>query len=210
MGARSLLDLGAGDGTLTRLLSPFFQHILAVDKNSKFERSLRLIPNVTAAIARMEEFVPPQKVDMILMSYSTSGVQGARLGPFLASLFDHLTPHGKILLATYQDGCAWDRFAGEVYGRLGIPRTGGEDRHRAQIEEVGLHAERVAALDTFIWAPALPALVDTLEFFFLPRINDYRALREELVGTLEPFAEPLPGGEVGIKVVEVVLELLRT
>jgi len=209
MGAQSLLDLGAGDGTLTRLLAPYFRDVMAVDKNAEFERPLSLIPNVTAAIARMEDFVPPNAVDMILMSYSTSGVPGPRLGSFLSSLFEHLTPRGKILFATYEDGCPWDRFAGEVYARLGLPRTGGAARHREQIEGAGFSAERVASLDTFIWAGDLPSLFDTLEFFFLPRITHYRALREELLGKLEPFAEPLPEGRVGIKVIEVVYELLR-
>lgn len=210
MGAESLLDLGAGDGTLTRLLSPYFENILAVDKNAKFEHQLSLIPKVTAAIARMEDVIVPRKVDIILMSYSTSGVPAARLGPFLSSLFEHLTPRGKILLATYQDGCSWDRFAGEVYEKLGLSRSGGVSRHFEQIEAAGLSAERVASLDTFIWAPDLPSLFDTLEFFFLPRIDEYRGLRGELLGRLKPFAEPLPGGEVGIKVVEIVLELRRT
>jgi hypothetical protein len=127
----------------------------------------------------------------------------------LSSLFEHLTPGGKILVATYEDGCPWDRFAGDVYERLGLSRAGGAVRHLEQIEAAGLRAERVASLDTFLWARSLPSLFDTLEFFFLPKTAEYHARAAELFGRLEPFAEPLEGGRVGIKCVEVVFELLQ-
>jgi hypothetical protein len=140
--------------------------------------------------------------DIILMSYSLSGVPDERLAPFLKRLFDHLTPRGQILFATYQDGCPWDRYAGQVYEALGVARSGGVKRHLEKIRGAGFDAQHLVSLDTFIWAHDPAPLFEALEFFFLGNTEQYHASRPAFEGALLALAEPLPGGRTGIGVVE--------
>jgi hypothetical protein len=207
IGASSLLDLGAGDGTLTRMLAPFFETIIAVEGRKGCEAALLRIPNTSTIIARMEDVVPPRKMDVILMSYSLPGVPSERRGPFLRSLLESLTPRGQILLVTHQDGCPGDAYAGHVSEALGIARSGGTAGHRQEIRGAGLDVELVASFDTFVWANDLASLFDTLEFFFLGHTEAYHASRAAFEGVLRTLAEPLPDGRTGIRLVESLFKL---
>jgi hypothetical protein len=95
MQAARLLDLGAGNGTLTRLVSPHFQAIVAVEQNSAFEAPLSLVPNAVTVISRMEDYVPVEPPDIVLMSYSLDGIPVERLGSTMTALASRLAPRAS-------------------------------------------------------------------------------------------------------------------
>jgi hypothetical protein len=208
MQAARLLDLGAGNGTLTRLLSPHFQAIVGVEQNSAFEASLGLVPNAVTVISRMEDYVPVEPPDIVLMSYSLDGIPVERLGSTMAALVSCLAPRGKILFVTHEDGCPWDRYADPVYRALGMPRSGGARRHVEDLRRAGFEARRLVSIDGFIWAADRAALFEALEFFFIDAVDGYYASRPAFEEILGGLVEPLPGERVAIKAVECLFELI--
>ncbi|HWO19652.1 MAG TPA: class I SAM-dependent methyltransferase [Kofleriaceae bacterium] len=208
MKAARLLDLGAGNGVLTRLVSPHFQTIVAVEQNRAFEASLALIPNAVPVISRIEDYVPVEPPDIVLMSYSLDGIPGERLGATMTTLASHLAPGGKVLFVTYEDDCPWDRYIDPVYRALGIPRTGGARRHLEDLQRAGFEARRLASVDGFIWAQDKAALYDVLGFFFIDAIDGYHASRPELEDLLAGIIETLPDGRVALRAVECVFEIV--
>lgn len=208
MKAARLLDLGAGNGTLTRLLAPSFQSVVAVEQNRAFEASLASIPNAVTVISRIEDHVPVEPPDIVLMSYSLDGIPIERLGSTMTALASRLAAGGKILFVTYEDDCPWDRYVDPVYRALGIPRVGGAKRHSEDLRRAGFEARRLASVDGYIWARDTAALYDVMEFFFVDAVEGYRASRPVFEKLLGGLVEPFPGERVACKAVERVFEVV--
>lgn len=202
-----LIDLGAGDGRLTRLVSPAFQETFAIEKNASFETILSSIPKVTPVINSMENVIPPKHFDLALMSYSLSGINESNLKGFLEILFRHMNPGGKLCYVTYQDGCAWDIFAGTVYDALGIPRTGGTSKHIADLARSGFTSQPIKTFHTAIWADSPEDLYHTLGFFFIKKIAEYERRIDQFLPILQDLRVNLPNGRVAMPVTEIIAEI---
>lgn len=201
-----LLDLGAGDGSLTAELSPYFSKILAVERNRIFFESLNSIANVVPVIAKMEEItLPPSSYDVGLLSYSFTGIAERDRGSFLSSLWGAKSPEGFILAVTFQDGCTWDSFAEEIYRALGKRRSGGTRHHVLELQRCGWEAEVVHSIPTQIWASSTGSLSDVLEYFFV-KTDEEREIYHELAQSILPsYTTAGPTGLTAIDVVEEVL-----
>jgi len=209
MRATRLLDLGAGNGILTRLVSPYFRSIVAVEHNRAFESALGHIPNTVPVMARMEDHVPVEPPDLVLMVHSLDGIPLERLGRTLTQLFSHLAPGGKIAFVTQEDGCPGDRFGERIHQALGLPLYGGSGRQLDDLRRAGFDARRLSSIDGFIWARDRADLLDVLEFFFLDAIDAYRESRPVFEKILGDFVEPFPGERVAIRAVESIYEVVR-
>ena len=204
-----LVDLGAGNGRLAKLLSGTFACIIAVEKDHEFQSSLAAIPTVVPVFCRMQDFVPSEVFDIALMAYSLSGIPKDLLDGFLTHLEEKKKEGGRILVATYENGCAWDRFADPVYRALGIARTGGENRHTAEIEETGRTTVRIQSFDTLIWGENLESLYRNLGFFFFKQHRQYLERSAEFLPLLSSFSIRTESGQVAIPVSEVLLEIRK-
>lgn len=207
-GYTSLLDLGSGDGALTRLLRPHFGEVVAVEKDPAFRGALKRIEGAEVVISRMEDFSSCRKFDLALLAYSFSGIPAEQRARCLDSVRRMLTERGALLVVTFMDGCAWDRFAERIYRDLGITRQGGAKWHLAELERCNRVGSIIETVETAIWDNNAAELAETLSYFFRKNIDTYRArMLGEYLPILEEYTEILPGGQVKLPVVEAVLEV---
>ncbi len=204
-----LLDLGAGDGRLTRLLAPQFAHTTAVDKKSSFHDQLGAIPRVTPVTSTIEDLTIARPFDLGLLSYSLSGVPPGRLREAVGSLFAQSTPEGRLFYVTYQDGCEWDCFANEVYATLNIPRNGGSSAHQSDLAAAGLQVREVDSLRTSIWDSSLNELYSTLAFFFVAKAREYLQRQNEFLPVLASLTQQQGATRISLPVTEKVFEIIR-
>jgi len=201
-----LLDLGAGDGLLTKELAPTFSKIIAVERDPVFKDALGSIANVQPVIARMEELeLPRSSYDVALLSYSFTGVLEGERERFLTRLWRAKSPNGFVLAVTFQDGCRWDRFADEIYSALGKTRSGGTRYHMRELQRCGWRAEVIRSIPTQIWAPNIEGLIDVLEYFFAKTDGEREIYRELAQSILPSYVDAGPEGSTGVDVVEDVL-----
>ncbi len=204
-----LLDLGAGDGRLTRMLAPQFLKTTAVDKKPVFEDKLARIPGVEVIVSPIEKLVIGEPFDIGLLSYSLSGIPRDILRKTVDRLFAQSSDTGRLLYVTYEDGCAWDRYADIVYSALGISRNGGSLRHAAELKSAGLEVKELDSFETLIWDSSLSELYDTLAFFFVSDVRTYMHQRREFTLHLQKFAQSNGDRRVSLPVVEKLFEIMR-
>ncbi|RMD85140.1 MAG: class I SAM-dependent methyltransferase, partial [Candidatus Dadabacteria bacterium] len=134
------LDLGAGDGRITRHLARHFERVIAVETNPLNEPLLTSIgDNVEVHIRDMREldFKP---FDLAIMAYSFPTDSKGKLEDFIAQLTAHRKKGGFIVAVSYAEGCPWDRYAEFVSKKLGITRTGGSAELIRRIKSVGFES----------------------------------------------------------------------
>lgn len=170
-----LLDLGAGDGTLTGMIAPHFAETVAVERNPKFLVHLDAIPRCSPQHATIEQFVESDSglYDVILLSYSMTGVPDDQLDRVIKRLHDLRAANGKILLCSFDDACEWSRFASAASKQCGTVLKGGTSCYLAKLEKAGAHASVVRQVRTLIWDENIPALTDLMAFFFVNRLPLY-------------------------------------
>jgi len=203
--ARTLLDLGAGDTQLTSRLAPEFSLVTAVEKKLAFCEKLQMIPNVHVQQTAMEEFVPEFPHDLVLLSYSLSGVSPEKVDAFIERLPTFATPEGKVLIVTYEKGCPWDLFADEVHKLLDFPRSAGTSTYMRIAREKGLILEDLSASPSHMWSDTLENLASLTSFFFASKEAEYWERIDEVVGILKKHTVTLPDGRIGLCAVQKVL-----
>ena len=201
-----LIDFGAGDGRLTRNLLRGFSDIIAVEKEQGFRSNLHSLPGVTVATSSMEEFRPPRPYDIGLLSYSLSGIPKPVFGQTIDRFLMHRKSEGRLLFVTYQDGCSWDLYADKLAAHFGEHRTGGLQRHQAELHAAGFDSKVVATLHTSIWGESVEALYQNLGFFCYQNIAAY--VQDEHL--LKPSLEALhitEGPRAVLPVIETIVEI---
>jgi hypothetical protein len=204
-----LLDLGAGDGRLTRLLAPQFASTTAVDKKPAFRAQLEAIPGVVAITSTIEDLRIDRPFDIGLLSYSLSGVPLEKLRETIDSLFAQSSREGRLFYITFEDGCEWDCYASEVYATLGIPRNGGSKLHKLDLAAVGIQTQEVDSFRTSIWDSSLDELYKTLAFFFVTHARDYIQRQNEFLSALSLLVQEVGAGRISLPVTEKVFEIIR-
>jgi len=96
---KSVLDIGAGNGDLSKLLFSEVERYLAVEPRKEFVKSLK-----NKNIKVIENFFPcnigEEKYDFILCSHSVPSIK-EDYGPFLKEAFGRLNKKGNLLFITY-------------------------------------------------------------------------------------------------------------
>ncbi len=208
-GAESLLDLGAGDGVLTGYLSSYFREITAVDKKPEFVKRLADIPKVQAQESQIEDYEPTRTYDMILLSYSFTGIPVDKIADTLKRLTNAKSEDGRIIVVTFQDGCDWDLFSSHVYSQIGIARSGGSNLHEKLIQKAGFQPSLVDSTKTYMWGDSLSDLAEMMSFFFVKEEDKYRADITNYTEHLKQLSTDLPNGRRAISAIEDFIEITK-
>jgi SAM-dependent methyltransferase len=116
-GARSLLDIGAGNGTVAIPVSRCVRRYLAVEQcqaSAALLRAARLdVVTASFPVAIDERF------DLVVSSHSIPEGGASLYPPFLAAAWDRVMPGGLLLIVTFKgpDDPAIPRLSQEILGR---------------------------------------------------------------------------------------------
>lgn len=208
-GRGSLLDLGAGDGALTVLLSKTFDRVVAIDKKEKYAERFGRHANVNFVHSELEAYEPDGRHNVVLFSYSLSGVAAEELRQVIDRMLSARSDVGKLLVVTYQDQCAWDRYTQEINSQLGESTIySGVAFHTQQLEAAGYKTRNLANLATDIRGDDILDLYDRLGFFFLKHAREYFAKRDLFLPVLERYVESIDAEGVTLPVGEAIIEVI--
>ena len=134
---RTVLDVGAGTGKLTRALAPARGRLIALEPVSEMRAVLeRQLPEAQVVDGRAESIpLPPSSVDAVVSGQAFHWFDGPRA---LEEFHRVLRPEGGL-------GLIWNR------------RDGSQPQHRAIDEIIGPYREGVPAHATHRWAQAFDA-----------------------------------------------------
>ncbi len=158
---RRLLDVGAGEGTLARMLRPHVSDYLAVE--SLHEHALALRRQGLEVIERAWPLDPGRKFDLVLMSYVLS--PQSDLGATLTAARQALTVDGAVVVVCHDvPDRSWQR----LLARVGVERhaaTDLPDRIEHLLRCLGLEVMRTAAASC-VRTESLKAACEALAFVF--------------------------------------------
>lgn len=211
---RVVLDMGAGNGELTRYLMPHAKYLVAAEPNAKFSRDLASLgtgDRYRYVQSSIEDFAWENgKFDLILLAYVLESMGGReKWASACQKLQSLLSAHGMLLGATYVDGCAWDTYATIVEKEIGLDsRSGGLSRVFPSLRNAGFNVQVRSILTTQIWGDDIDQLYDGLAFFFRRKADAYYSKRNFLLPSLRRVSSPF-GSEVSIAVKEVIYEIVE-
>jgi cyclopropane fatty-acyl-phospholipid synthase-like methyltransferase len=116
-GARTLLDIGAGDGAVAVPVSREVDRYLAVEADPSSSEKLRQagleVVTATFPVTLGERF------DIVVSSHSIPEGGVESYAPFLAAAWEHVAPNGLLLIITFKgsDDSAIVRLSQELLGR---------------------------------------------------------------------------------------------
>jgi hypothetical protein len=193
-GGGTLLDLGAGDASLTLRIAGAFDEVVAVEKNPIYCQRLARIGNAKVIKSEMEKIMELPEFDMALFSYSLDKVPRDELKPLLERLFEGRRDFGQILYVTYENGCPWDRFIEQVRGELGFGRKGGALAHVNEVSQAGFDVETRKVVHSSVWGHDLPELAQNMAFFMLPKVHIYNQFIDDFTSDLKQYARQHSNG----------------
>jgi hypothetical protein len=204
---RYLLDLGAGDGELTRHLVGAFDESIAVDRNAAFRAPLCRVGVDRCLMQSMEHVdYAMLRYDCVLLSYSLNGFRGEQLAHLLDQLQESILPGGRFLLCTEANTGRWHSFAGAVSELLDLDRASGSSSDVARLQEIGITPTKLATVQTQIWGDSVSDLASTLSCFFMKVLGSYDYQDRRVAELLADYTVPLSSGGVKLIVEESVYE----
>lgn len=203
----TLLDVGAGRGEITLELSSLFEYIMAIEPKRKFIKELRNLEksNIYVIEKKIQDFSCDIKFDIILLSYFLDSISLDQLPIVMDKLSSFVKMDGKIVGATYLNGCDWDEFVNAVCNKVTINRTGGTDRLVKKLEKVGYTIKVIETLDTNIFGDDEQDLFYNLAFFFKDDIDNYYRQQEEIIYILSDYSKRFDKALISVK--EVIFEV---
>jgi hypothetical protein len=144
---RALLDVGAGDGTVTSWLGPLYERVFAIEPNPALRAELaQRCPGVEVLPEALFEAVPPVAADLVLCSHVFYYVPAIDWLPALERLVSWAAPEGVavVVLQHAESDCMKmvRHFLGHVFdlGELGRRfQIGRQDTHKVTIDVVPAH-----------------------------------------------------------------------
>jgi trans-aconitate methyltransferase len=157
------LELGSGDGDMTKYLIADFAQLTVVDGSAQLLAGIPDMPNLVKEHSLFEEFVPDQKFNTIIMGHILEHIENPVL---LFRRAKHwLVPDGKIL-AIVPNGQSFHRLAAVKMGLL-------KDPCELNARDLAVGHRRVYMPETFkrdIEAAGL-SLIEVGGIFFKPLSN---------------------------------------
>lgn len=189
----SVMDVGAGNGALTRELLRFADKVYAVEPNELFWPALQALHSAGLRFvgSRAEDLAAAEsdRFDLVLMSYLLDSVPAERVAAICDKVETYLDDNGALLGVTYVDGCPWDTYMLAVESIFGTRRSrGGLSRMYPVLRDLGYTIENVAIVRTEIWADSLRQLFDSTVFFHRRISAEYLAAAPRLMPILERYS----------------------
>ncbi len=96
----SLLEVGCGNGGMTRLLAPKVDQLIAFDVSAPSLEAVRALelPNVTTAQGLIENFQPDTRFDFVVLSEVIEHLR--KPSEAIKAVFEWLAPNGSLLITT--------------------------------------------------------------------------------------------------------------
>lgn len=190
----NVMDVGAGNGMLTRELLRFTDDIYAVEPNELFWPALQELHSAglrfAGARAQDLETAGDEKFDLVLMSYLLDSVPAEQVQSICETVRTYLNEKGVMVGVTYVDGCPWDAYMLAVESIFGTSRSrGGLSRMYPLLRDLKYTIENVAIVRTQIWADSLRQLFDSTVFFHRRIATEYLAEASRLIPILENYAQ---------------------
>lgn len=189
----TVMDVGAGNGVLTRELLRFTDHVYAVEPNELFWPALQELHSAGLRFvgkkAQDLETARDDKFDLVLMSYLLDSVPAEQVQPICDTVATYLNDNGAMVGVTYVDGCPWDAYMLAVESIFGTRRSrGGLSRMYPLLRDLKYTIENVAIVRTEIWADSLRQLFDSTVFFHRRIAAEYLADADRLMPILEKYS----------------------
>lgn len=209
-----VLDVGAGNGDITKLILPEAGFLQVVEPNPKFADSLTAVRQSDYAYSptSIQDYTDQNgPYDVIILSYFLELIDQSEWRVVLNKLHSLLTPDGKIIGVTYLDGCAWDSFAALVEHYDDSHRKGGTGYNAQTLRQAGFNFSNLQTVRTELWGSSVDNLYDNLEFFFMKRLELYRRKRPLFINELGEltYQDKTVKNRVVLPVDEVIFEILK-
>lgn len=206
---KSLLDIGAGNGEITRLIAPHFEGVDVIEPKRKYVEHIKNlnIANLSAFESDIQSYQTQKRYDSILLSYVLESISIADYPAIFEKLKAILNLKGNIYCATYLDGCDWDEFSYIVKARIDLARTGGFYRVLSSIRDCGYSIREREIVSTQIYGESLENLYENLAFFFKRGLDQYINHKQDLIAILERYTERSNDGRFYIEVKEVIFNI---
>jgi SAM-dependent methyltransferase len=209
-GLRTVVDVGAGNGVLARLLAGSGVSVLAVEPNPAFAPAWEEpVPRTLRFVACRGQDLPARfgQFDLALLSYVLDSMQTDDVAAVCARLQEIVRPAGAIVGVTYSDDSAWRRYSAAVETVVGPCLVGGEAQVFATLRSAGYYPQPIRRLDTTIGGRSLDELFARLAFFYRRARQEYQESRDELLPELAEHATRDPDGSWSIGVEEVLFTI---
>lgn len=200
-----VVDLGAGDGTLTERLRPLAKSIIAVDRNASFASRLKKRAD-HVVIGDVREVDVELQNTLYIASYLLQSFSPVHARDFCEALAAKLSSSSALVIvfASSTDS-PFQSYYSEACERLGHIPPRSEYGLRECIGRSGLRTMEELRLSTSIFAPTVSDLFARMAFFFRPRLTSYYESSKELMRILQRHCDGESHGDTAIRVEEYVL-----
>ncbi|MBW3538091.1 class I SAM-dependent methyltransferase [Candidatus Parcubacteria bacterium] len=204
-----ILDVGAGNGSISRMLLPHADYLHSIEPNPQFTAALTSLASdgYGFSITSVQDFDGVgTPYDLIILSYVLESIEPDEWNRILRKLYGLLSNHGRIIGVTYLDGCGWDSFAAIAASLSGSKRQAGLGYVTKKAREAGFNLSVLEIVDTEIWGKTLQNLYYNLEFYFVKRMEVYEGKQQQLKSELSKLTVEKNDRTI-LSVQEVIFEL---
>lgn len=208
-GYSNCLDIGGGNGKIAITLGKHLDKIVIVEPNKRLISDIKInkIANIQIVNKKIENYIPSQLFDVVLMSYFLDSFDTGHIKYLLNKIFPSIKKGGKIIGVTYLDGCDWDSFSCFVSKKLGIKRTGGLSRLLTKLRTIGLNLRVLKIVDTKIFGKNLDDLYKNLSFFAYEDFERYKKFKNDMISKLAYYAN-IKTQKAELSVKEIIYEIV--
>lgn len=203
-----LLDVGAGDGQITRILAPIFDRVTAVEPQEKLASMIRQDKDIEVVESYIQDFRTDCKYDVILMSYFLDSLDSSLEAEEILNLLFHMKKdNGIVVGTTYTSNCNWNTFTEIVANELKLKRKGGYEQIEERLAFSGIYKCNVRKkIVSSIWGNTIVDLLDNLSFFFKKNIDEYKRHYDRFADILREYSI-FEKGMFRIDVDEIIFEI---
>lgn len=190
----SVLDVGAGEGTLSEKIAPMVAHYMALEKRPENANSLR-----SKGLPVMEQSFPidvSEKFDMALSVHSLP-TEKVKLEAFVEGLVDAAADNGMVCVITYRtDKDPWYEFMQDVFGENWHGKN--YDTYEMLLDILKRHGEvRIEKLDTTVKGNSPEDVLPALRFVYASNnaqlAEDFDTHKDRAIEWLKKYEDPKKG-----------------
>lgn len=183
---KTMLDIGAGDGSLTKIFSPLFQKVVVIEPAEKFIPELKKnLNNYTADIIndKFENIVFNEKFDFILLCHSAYYLNNFKKE--LGRIKEILADKGLLVIVNIATKGGFQEFIGifneEITGKKYSPLITTEEIAYS-LKELGFRAKEIT-VNPSLKIPSIDDTMSMLDFCYNVDINEIKDVTKKKIKT---------------------------